>query len=146
MKKMTWSMPQMHEVQFEANEYVSICVTNTGLANIGGVENWGVADWATSGAQFNFGPLDESTDLTKVLTFSELKAGYVDSEEDERVLAGDAEFNSGTVYELKNVTNSIANGALESLTPKYLFVSASKDNPRMFLSNNPFTRAQGTWS
>ena len=143
MKKMIWSMPQMHEVQFEANEYVSVCVTAASvltkknqLPPIEGV-NWnqnGVTVKYSNNVEYIIGNGNQQTGALE-LPFST----------DDKSLQADTAFNSGAVYdvlEYRNGENVVVFDDEQKKQIPQLFVA---HDGQAFLSTG-FTRTSGYWS
>lgn len=160
MKKMIWTKPQMHEVQFEANEYVSVCVSTNALLSrdqyisIKPTFNTGydILDWILNNIFNGYKEENAIEDCTFTYeggyTFSGSEmplAGTNGIEIDS--LQGDTTYNSGKVYDLLSIVHPQYDGnLLESFDaasrPSKLFVS---HDGRQFVSTG-FERNSGAWS
>ena len=134
----------MHEVQFEANEYVSICVSTNSLKT----GNW----WEifTNGyLVFTYKNGDETKQINNA---------SMPQYNDDTVLYGDKTYNSGTLYELDNVkkyTFSIMQGGFvdSDVTAQYKvengpnYYFESKNNSSYVFSDYSRTyENQAVWS
>lgn len=150
MKKMIWTKPQMHEVQFEANEYVSVCVTSNSILSSFtpdiDKEIWkSILDKGNSNSvklsdlMFEYEGITERIGGDSLLT----------SESIANAMQGDTAYNSGTEHTLNavwytdNKENHNVTAAISNLN---LLGKLFYTHDKQIFAASAFERSSDNWS